>query len=170
MGTAARRYAPPPDIGALRDTLRDARTTLRAVRAGPCPDDAAVAALESLAASIEETLFALTAAAAEEAGSSAELYAEGFAAGRAARSRVPRQRADRHGLRCVPGEGKTRALGTVAAMALLVLLVPHHAVRAAGASPAVAVASRPWRVPLSADRPKSAARARRRAVPGRDRP
>ena len=146
--------------------------TLREVRAGPRPDPGTAAALESLAASIEEAGFGLAAAAAEEAGSSAELYAEGFAAGRAARSRVPRQRADRHGLRCVPGESRTRlrSLGTVAAMALLVLLVPHHAVRAAGASPAVAVASRPWRVPLSADRSKTAARARRRAVPGRDRP
>ena len=156
------------DIRALGNLIGDVRATLRAVRAGPGDREGLACTLDHLAASASATAFSIGAGAVSRVLREAEARAE-EAAGHP--RRVPRPRREgRAGLRCVPGEGKTRALGTVAAMALLVLLVPHHAVRAAGASPAVAVASRPWRVPLSADRPKSAARARRRAVPGRDRP
>jgi hypothetical protein len=158
MGTAARRRAPSDDTAGLRMALRDTEATLGVLRSGPRPDPVAVAALEVLADSIEGAGFRIAVAAGEEVGRDAETFAEGFAAGRSLRPRIPRQRPDRHGLRSVPG-GRSRLTAVPAVAALVALaFAPSHAVRAAeGARPAVAVASRPS-VPTAADRTKGAAR------------
>jgi hypothetical protein len=166
MGTAARRCAPPDDTAGLRTALRDTVATLGVLRSGPRPDPAAVAALEGLADSIEGAGFRIAVAAGEEVGRDAETFAEGFAAGRSARPRVPRQRADRHGLRCVPDEPgdryRLRALSTavaVAAMVLIAVPVPHHHAAASPPPAASAVtASRPVSPVRALDLAKSAAR------------
>jgi hypothetical protein len=167
MGTAARRCAPPDDTAGLRTALRDTVATLGVLRSGPRPDPVAVAALEVLADSIEGAGFRIAVAAGEEVGRDAETFAEGFAAGRSLRPRVPRQRADRHGLRCVPG-GRSRLTAVPAVAALVALvLVPHHPARAAeGARPVVVSASRPS--PRVLD-PSKAQRRDERTAPDRGR-
>ena len=152
----------PSDARALGSLLRNVRATLRAVRAGPAAGDLA-GTLDSLAESAAATMVDLGFAEAERAGREAEERA----ARNPRRSRVPRQRPDRHGLRSVPG-GRSR-LTAVPAVAALVALVfaPSHAARAAeGARPVVVSASRP---PVRVLDPSKAQRRDERTAPDRGR-